>query len=163
MGLMRYTIVHGSGGVSFVGDEFMLPAFVAACSTEPTTCERFLDAVHEFDRRPRDHVRNGLSIFDEHNVPGSYDAIHRVLDQTAPADAPPFRIVDERTRQASLQPVKAGLVIFNLTDRRIIQMQNSAGAERDVERSGVAQHHNGRTWTARVHSYELPEGWRIVP
>ena len=31
MSLMRYTIVHDNGGVSFVGDEFMLPALVAAC------------------------------------------------------------------------------------------------------------------------------------
>ena len=162
MGLMRYTIIHDRGGVSFVEDEFMLPALVAACAHNPTTFEGFFDAVHEYDRRPRDHVRNGLSIFDEHNVPGSYDAIHRVLEQTPPAEAPPFRIVDERTRQASLQPVKAGLVIFNLKDRRIIRMENSA-AEADLERNGKAQHHNGYSWTARVHNYELPEGWRILP
>lgn len=162
MSLMRYTIVSGNGGVSFVGDEFMLPALVAACSTNPTTYEGFLDAVHEYDRRPRDHVRNGLAVFDEHNVPGSYDAIHRLLERIPPTEAPPFRIVDEHTRQASLQPVKAGLVIFNLKDRRIIQMHNSA-AEGDVELSGTAQHHNGRSWTTRMHAYELPEGWRIVP
>ena len=37
MSLMRYTIVHDNGGVSFVGDEFMLPALVAACAGNPTT------------------------------------------------------------------------------------------------------------------------------
>lgn len=162
MSLMRYTIVHGGGGVSFVGDEFMLPSMVAACSGNPTTLDSFLDAVHQFDRRPRDQVRNGLSIFDEHNVTGSYDAIHRVLDTTPPTEAPPFRIVDEYTRQASLQPVKAGLVIFNLKDRRIIQVQNSASPT-DVEPSGTAQHHNGQHWTTRMHPYKLPDGWRIVP
>ena len=36
MSLMRYTIVQENGGVSFVDDEFMLPALVAACATNPT-------------------------------------------------------------------------------------------------------------------------------
>ena len=160
MSLMRYTIVHDNGGVSFVGDEFMLPALVAACATNPTTYEGLLEAAHEYDRRPRDHVLSALAVFDEHNVPGRYDAIHRVLDETAPAELPPFRIVDERTREASLQPIKAGLIIFNLKDRRIVQMHNGTG---EVERNGRARHHNGRHWTARVHTYELPDGWRIVP
>ena len=159
MSLLRYTIVHDNGGVSFVGDEYMLPALVAACSSNPTTYEGLLDAAHEYDRRPRDQVRNALSVFDEHNVPGSYGAIHRVLQETAPADAPAFRIVDELTRQASLQPVKASLIIFNLRERRIVQVLNST----TVDRSGMARHHNGRQWTQRVHSYELPESWRIVP
>src|SRR5690242_13028535 len=126
MSLMRYTIVNGQGGVSFVDDEFMLPALVAACAANPTSYEGLLDAAHEYDRRPRDQVRNALSVFDEHNVPGRYDAIHRALAESEPVYTPAFRIVDEQTRQASLQPVKAGLVIFNLKAQRIIQVQNTA-------------------------------------
>src|SRR5947209_4511275 len=129
MSLVRYTIVQENGGVSFVDDEFMLPALVAACATNPTTYQGLLDAAHEYDRRPRDQVRNGLAIFDEHNVPGSYNAIHRWLAEAPARYDVPFRIVDEKTRQVSLEPVKAGLVIFNLKDRRIIQMQNGAGDE----------------------------------
>jgi hypothetical protein len=109
MSLMRYTIVHDNGGVSFVGDEFMLPALVAACATNPTTYEALLEAAHEYDRRPRDHVFSALAVFDEH---------------------------------------------------RIVQVHNGTG---EVERNGRARHHNGRHWTARVHTYELPDGWRIVP
>lgn len=160
MSLMRYTIVNDRGGVSFVGDEFMLPALVAACAADPTTYEGLLDAAHEYDRRPRDQVRNALSVFDEHNLPGSYGAIHRALAEAPPIYAPAFRIVDEITRQASLQPVKAGLIIFNLKERRIVQVQNTTG---EVERSGTARHHNGQRWTARVHSYQLPDSWSIVP
>lgn len=161
MSLMRYTIVQANGGVSFVDDEFMLPALVAACATNPLTYEDLLDAAHDYDRRPRDQVRNGLSVFDEHNVPGAYGAIHRWLEESPARYDVPFRIVDERTRQASLEPVKAGLVIFNLKDRRIVQAQNGAGDA--AELSGAARHHNGRQWTWRVHTYKLPEGWRIVP
>ncbi len=160
MGLMRFTIVTVSGGISFVGDEYMLPALVAACAANPTTYESLLDAAHEYDRRPRDGVRNALAVFDEHNLPGSYDAIHKALAETPPPYLLPFRIVDEQTRAASLQPVKAGLIIFNLKQQRIVQVQNSAG---DVEREGTARHHNGRAWTQRLHPYTLPSSWRIVP
>ncbi len=160
MGLMRYTVVAENGGVSFVGDEYMLPALVAACATNPTTVEGFLASAHEYDRRPKDQVRNALAVFDEHNVPERYDAIHRALAETPTGYAAAFRIVDDQTRAASLQPVKAGLIIFNLRERRIIQVQNSTG---EVVREGQARHHNGRQWTQRLHNYTLPDSWRIVP
>jgi len=51
-------------------------------------------------------------------------------------------------------------VIFNLKERRIVQMQSGAA---DVERDGTAQHHNGESWTTRVHRYSLPGDWSIVP
>jgi len=160
MSLMRYTIVQDDGGISFVGDEYMLPALVAACATNPTTYQSLLDATHEYDRRPRDEVRNALAIFDEHNVPGGYDAIHHELTQERDVYTAAFRIVDDKTRHASVQPAPAGVIIFNLKERRIVQMQSDAG---EVGRTGQAQHHNGRNWTRRVHAYELPDTWRIVP
>ncbi len=157
---MRYTIVQDDGGISFVGDEYMLPALVAACATNPTTYQNLLEAAHEYDRRPRAEVRNALAIFDEHNVPGGYDAIHRELARERNVYTAAFRIVDDKTRHASVRPAPAGVIIFNLKERRIVQMQNSA---EHVGRTGRAQHHNGRGWTPRVHAYELPETWRIVP
>ncbi len=159
MGSMRFTIVQAGGGISFAQDEFMLPALVAACAFNPTTYDQLLDALHEYDRRARDDVRLALSVFDEHNVPGAYDAIHRWLDETA-SYRPAFRIVDERTRQVSLQPYDGGLVIFNLKERRIVQVHNTVG---DVVREGAVRHHNGQQWTQRVHPYALPESWRILP
>jgi hypothetical protein len=162
MSLMRYTIVQDDGGISFVGDEYMAPALVAACATNPMTYQSMLDAAHEYDRRPRDEVRRALSIFDEHNVPDDYDTIHRDLAHASDGRGymSAFRIVDEKTRQASVQPAKAGVIIFNLKRRRIVQMQSDTA---EVERSGQAQHHNGHGWTQRVHAYELPDSWRIVP
>lgn len=160
MSSMRYTIVQEDGGISFVGDEYMLPALVAACSGNPTTYQSLLDAAHEYDRRPRDEVRNALAVFDEHNVPGGYDAIHHEFDRERNIYTAAFRIVDDKTRHASVQPAPAGLIIFNLKERRIVQMQTSAEG---VGRTGRAQHHNGRGWTRRVHAYELPDTWSIVP
>jgi len=159
MGSMRFTIVQADGGISFAHDEFMLPALVAACTFNPAIYDQLLDALHEYDRRARDEVRQALSVFDEHNLPGSYDAIHRWLDET-PAYRPAFRIVDEQTRQASLQPFDGGLVIFNLRGRRIVQVQNTVG---NVVREGVVRRHNGQQWTRRIHPYVLPESWRILP
>ena len=78
----------------------------------------------------KDFVLNGLAMFDEHNSKESYMHIHNAIDyageQRSHHQIPVFRVVDETTRDASLQPVKAGLVIFNLKERRIIQVQKGA-------------------------------------
>jgi len=71
-----------------------------------------------------------------------------------------FRIVDDVTRQASLQPVRSGVIIFNLKDRRIIQVLNHFYA---VERTGEVHLHNGHWYSRRTVSYNLPESWSIVP
>jgi hypothetical protein len=55
---------------------------------------------------------------------------------------------DERTRQASLQPVKAGVIIFNPRNRRIVQIQNTYS-----ERRAMA---------ARVRRLER-SGWSVFP
>lgn len=160
MNLMRYTIIEHAGGVSFVGDCRLLDALVAACAAMPHTLADLLAQAEAFDLRVRDYVLNGLAVFDEHNVPGAYDPIHRVLAETRPVNQPAFRIVDDLTRVASLQPVRTGLVIFNLINCRIVQVQNTY---QEVMRSGRVQMHNGRTWLRQTRPYELPYIWSIVP
>jgi hypothetical protein len=160
MDVMRYTIVQQGGGISFVADCQLLSALVAACATSPATYEDLLAEVDQYDKRLRDYVLNSLAIFDEHNVSGRFEAIHRVLAETRPANAPVFRIVDDATRQASLQPVRTGLILFNLKDHRIVQVQNTY---QDITRKGKIRLHDGKAWTRRVERYELPVHWSIVP
>ncbi len=160
MNPMRYTIVQLDGGISFVADSQLLSALVAACVANPHTYEDMLASVDEYDKRLRNYVLNSLAIFDEHNVSGNYEAIARVLADTRPVNVPVFRIVDDATRQASLQPVSGGLVIFNLKDQRIVQVQNT---NYTVERKGKIRFHDGKAWTRRVQRYELPTNWSIVP
>jgi hypothetical protein len=103
---------------------------------------------------------SGLAVFDEHNVEDNYQAIHETLEATPVGDEPLFRVVDDITRQRSLEPTRTGLIIFNLKDRRIVQVTNLFYA---VERTGEVHLHNGQRYSRRTVSYELPSYWSIVP
>lgn len=157
---MRFTIVDGRGVVSFVGDGFLMKPLIAACADNPASLTEMLQRAHRIDRRVRDYVLFGLAIFDEHNVEGNYESIHRAFESSAVGDEPVFRVVDEATRERSLQPTQTGLIIFNLKDHRIIEVLNHHYA---VERTGEVHIHNGERYSRRTVSYELPPSWSIVP
>jgi hypothetical protein len=160
MNLMRCTVIDASGTVSFIVDGEALPALVAACTRNPATLRELLDYADPLYADLRERVLNGLAVFDERNVPGNYEAIHKALDLCAPHEQPLFRVVDDRTREVSLQPVKAGAVLFNLSGKRIVQLQNSYC---EITRNGRHRVFDGRTHTNRVFSYRLPREWAIVP
>lgn len=157
---MRFTIVDASGTISFVGDGFLMLPLVAACASNPRSLQEMLARVDQIDRRLRDQILAGLLVFDEHNVEGNYASIHRTLSETKGRDEPVFRVVDDLTRQRSLEPTKTGLIIFNLKDHRIVQMLNHFYA---VERRGEVHLHNGERYSRRTVTYDLPESWSIVP
>jgi hypothetical protein len=160
MNLMRCTVIEATGAVSFIVDGEALPALVAACAHNPGSLVELLEHVEPLYAELRERVLNGLATFDEHNVPGRYEIIHQALDFHRPHEQPVFRVVDDRTREASLQPVKAGAVLFNLKSKRIVQLQNSF---REITRSGRYRVFDGRALTNRVFSYRLPSEWAIVP
>jgi hypothetical protein len=157
---MRFTIVDPAGTISFVGDGFLMLPLVAACALNPRSLSEMMARVDQIDRRLRDRILSGLRIFDEHNVEDDYAAIHRALATTQGRDEPVFRVVDDITRQRSLEPTKTGLLIFNLKDHRIVQVLNHFYA---VERSGEVHLHNGERYSRRTVTYQLPETWSIVP
>jgi hypothetical protein len=99
-------------------------------------------------------------VFDEHNVAGHLEHIHAALDFCKPQDLPPFRVVDARTREASLTPVRAGVVLFNLSARRIVQIQNTYS---EIQRKGRVRVMDTDTQRVRVQAYELPADWSLVP
>ncbi len=160
MNLMRCTIVDPHGTVSFVAPGEALPALAAACARNPNSLAELLDLADPLYGDLRERILNGLAFFDERNMPGNCAAIHQALDVCAPHQQPVFRVLDDRTREASLQPVKAGAVIFNLLGKRIVQLQNSY---RHVQRSGRFRVFDGRRLTNRIFSYQLPGEWAIVP
>jgi hypothetical protein len=157
---MRFTIVDPTGTISFVGDGFLMLPLVAACATNPATLPEMLARVDDIDRRLRNRILNGLAIFDEHNVEGNYKAIHAELEGRKDGTEPVFRVVDDLTRQRSLEPTRTGLIIFNLKDHRIVQVLNHFYA---VERTGEVHLHTGSRYSRRTVTYELPESWSIVP
>jgi hypothetical protein len=161
---MRFTIVDTDGTVSFVAPCNALKALVAACGQGPTNLEGLLSASSRYDNSLESYVLNSLSLFDEHNTQGSYEHIHTAIDyageQRSHHSLPAFRVVDEVTRQVSLQPVKAGVVIFNLLERRIVQLHNTYA---EVKRRDVGRIHEGGEPTERLYRYSLPHDWQIVP
>jgi hypothetical protein len=157
---MRFTIVDAEGAVSFVADGFYMQPLVALCARNPTSLDDLLSQADQIDRRLRITVRMGLAVFDEHNVPGNYAAILREMETTELGEEPVFRVVDDLTRQRSLEPTKTGLLIFNLKDHRIVQVVNHFY---QVDRTGEAHLHDGLRYSRRTVRYTLPDSWSIVP
>lgn len=160
MNVLRCTIVDGRGAVSFITHGDALPALVAACTSNPDTLEEFLERAEPYYRGLSEYVLSGLAVFDEHNTKGHYEAIHKALTTLPRHKQPVFRVVDDLTREASLRPVKAGAIIFNLRAKRIVQLVNSY---REIRRSGHGRIFDGRSHTSAVFSYRLPAEWALVP
>jgi hypothetical protein len=158
--VMRLTVVDARGTVSFVAHWAAAAALTAACSHDPATLDELLTASKRYDRGLRDLVVNGLAVFDEHNLPDDLRAIHAQLQSLPPRESPVFRVLDEVTRDASLTPVRAGVVLFNLPAKRIVQIENTYDA---LSRAGEVNYHNGRFLSKRLLAYELPATWSIVP
>ncbi len=160
MNVMRFNIVDPDGTVSFVVPCHALKVLTAACARNPTTLAELLDYTEQYDASLKPLVRSGLAVFDEHNTRENPSTIRSVLATRKSEDTPPFRIIDATTREASLLPVKTGLVIFNLVARRIIQVQN---AYANIEREDRGRIRENGTPTRRLYYYRLPSEWQLVP
>lgn len=158
--VMRLTVIDRHGAISFVAHTSAAAALTAACAADPTSLDDLLTASQRFDRRLRETVLAGLAIFDRHNHDGDLRIIHGLLATLPGRDTPVFRVLDDVTRQASLEPVRAGVVLYNLLDKRIVQIQNTY---EPLLRSGEVNYHNGRFLSRRLFAYELPTHWSIVP
>ena len=158
--VMRFTVLDEHETVSFVTHSSALMALVAACADDPSSLRELLEFSKRYDRTLHNYVLNGLAVFDEHNIPENHASIHHQLKTLPAQDIPVFRVVDDLTRDASLESVKAGVVLFNLPRKRIVQIQNMYEA---IERAGIVNYHNGRFLSRQEFTYELPPGWTIVP
>jgi hypothetical protein len=160
MNLLRLTLIDRAGGISFIAHGEALPALFRACTTNPPGVDELLERSEPYYAGLRERVINGLAMFDERNTPGRYTAIHAALDHAAPDESPLFRVVDEITREASLRPVKAGAVVINLIDRRIITLQNRY---QEFARAGRGEIFDGDRMTGDTFIYRLPKTWALVP
>ena len=160
MGMMRFTIVDHESTVSFIGPDRALHALVAACAAGPRTIDDLLARVALFSTDLRDRVTSGLAVFDEHNSRDNCRWIHAAFDYCRREEVPVFRVFDARTREFSLSPVWAGVVVFNLKARRIVQIHNTYA---DIKRKGRLRIMEGTTPTNRIQRYELGPEWTVVP
>lgn len=159
---MRFTVVDDGGTMSFVAPGHVLKMLTAACSHRPANHRALLGLAEEYDPRLAGGIMKALSRFDAESGQPAADpaALHPSLGEDGPEDASPFRVVDEATRRRSLEPARAGLVVFNLTAKRIVQIQNSYADLRRKDRGRLRR--DGRPVRA-LYSYELPADWSIVP
>lgn len=154
---MRYTVIDREGPVSFVAECLALSPIVAACAKSPADLNSFLTELAIYEPPLAEYVSSGLAVFDEHNGPDRYEPINTAIATCRPHQLPVFRVVNEATRQASLQPVKYGVVLFNLAAHRIVQIQNTW---HNIEREGKVLAR--RPWKM-VRHYKLPAHWSLVP
>lgn len=157
---MRYTVIDARGSVSFVAPVGSLKPLIAACSHRPSSVGELLRAVARYDDQVAQDVASGLAVFDEHITPDTPERLHQLLD--VPEQTPPvFRVLDERTREASMKAARGGLVLFNLKARRIIQVHNNILRVRRRDRGRVRS--GGVPIDNQLYSYELPADWSLVP
>jgi hypothetical protein len=161
--VMRFTVVEVRGTVSFVAPCRIMEYLVAGCAEGADSLDTLLGAASRFDDDLRDRVQSGLAVFDEHNSRSQLQSIHSAIDLLRPADLPVFRVLDDRTRQASLQPARAGVIIFNLRDKRIVQIHNTYAEIRRTGRIRLPPRQNVAITGPRVHRYRLPPDWSVVP
>jgi hypothetical protein len=126
---------------------------VAGCATMPCTLDELLAYVRHLDAHFVDVIQSGLAVFDEH---------HPVVEAPTPRlDWPVvFRVTDTVSRQVSLQPHGAGIVVFNLPGRRIVQVHNTYA---DVERKDRGRLRRDGRPVQQLYTYELPEAWQLLP
>lgn len=160
MSVLRYTVVDGMGTVSFVGPGHVMKMLAAACAKDPADIRSLLDATGRYDAVFAKTVLDGLCIFDEHNTAEDYASGEAQVTEIEPKRSPPFRVLSDAMRNQSLEPVGAGLVVYNLPARRIIQIQNSYA---ELHRQGRGRlRENGRP-VERLYHYNLPDSWTILP
>ena len=157
---IRITIADEDSTVSFLSPGHAIKMFVAACSHDVSTVGEMLDVASKLDRELISRVRHGLMRFDEHNVEDDFDAFESVISSTLPNQLPPFRVFGPELRNASLNPGRLGLILFNLRSKRIVQVQNHYA---EISRSD-----RGRIWVAgepvrRLYRYELSPEWALLP
>ena len=160
MDVMRFTVVDARGTISFVAHCSAAVALTAACAQDPATVDDLLEATTVYDRGLRMLVQRGLAVFDEHNLPDNLHTIHQQLASLPDRDLPAFRVYDEVTREASLRAVRAGIILYNLKAKRIVQIENTY---EPLVRTGEVNFHNGKFLSIRLLSYTLPDTWSIVP
>jgi hypothetical protein len=157
---MRFTIVDAEGTVSFAGPPHGLKALAAGCSSGASDHRALLECLATYDAKLAESVLNGLAVFDEHVIAGNKESIEHWLSDRDQATKHPLRVVDFATRQLSLEPCRLGVVLFNLTAQRIVQLQNSYAE--------LQRHDRGRLRidgkpVNRYYSYRLPGSWVILP
>ncbi len=156
---MRFTVVDNRETVSFVAPGHALKMLAAACSRHAKDYSDLILKIADYDAQLARRLLNGLA--SDHSSATPADGLVDAPVSQPGGDEPElFRVLNAEQRRKSTEPVDAGLVLFNLPAKRIVQVQNCYG---DLRRKD-----KGRLWrdgrpVRAFYSYELPDDWTIVP
>lgn len=156
----RVNVIDGRGTVSFLAPPHGLKVLAAAITQGASDGTELLTLARAFDAKWAGDVRAQIMRFDEHNVDEVSDPFHEAIVEADGQEHPAFRVMDPETRQRSLVPGRLGLVVFNLKERRIIQIQNSYSNLERKDRGRVRV--DGKP-SRLLFQYELPHDWALVP
>jgi hypothetical protein len=157
---VRITVADDSGTTSFISPGHAIKMFVAACSQGVDSVGAMLGIVRELDEDLAVSIKVGLAQFDEHNLETDTTSFEMRLADTPGDELPPFRVYNPATRDASLNPARLGLILFNLKARRIVQVQNHYGEIRRMDRGRIRK--SGEP-SRVLYQYSLPNEWSLVP
>ena len=156
---MRFTIIDADGSVSCTGPGHALKALAAAVSLGAADTKALLDGVIRFDDRFGQSVRNELAVFDERVVRDDPASVDWWFQQES-ASSRAFRVFNQRMRNLSLQAAGLGIVLFNLPERRIVQIENAYGS---LQRSDRSRYRVDGIPKPTTYAYSLPQSWQILP
>ena len=157
---VRITFIDQNSTVSFGAEGHVLKMLAHACSRNPVDFNEVLAILDKLDPETAYTTRRGISQFDEFVVRDDPDSVTAWLADNDPADGRPIRLVDPRLREATLSPLELGIVLFNLPDRRVVQIENRYGSLLRKDRGRMRR--DGRP-VAQIYRYELSDDWSLLP
>lgn len=156
----RVNVIDQRGTISFLAPPHGLKVLAAAITRGAQNGSELLAFSHAYDATWAAEIRMQVMRFDEHNVDHVADMFQDAIAQGDRPNHPAFRVMDQATRSRSLEPGKLGLVVFNLKERRIIQVQNNYA---DLQRKDRGRVRIGGEPSDQLFHYELPREWALVP
>lgn len=156
----RVNVIDERGTISFLAPPHGLKVLAAAITQGATDGSELLALARSFDAKWAADVRAQIMRFDEHNVDEVCDPFQVAIAEADGQEHPAFRVMDQETRTRSLVPGRLGLVVFNLKERRIIQIQNSYS---NLERKDRGRIRVDGKPSRMLFQYELPQDWALLP
>lgn len=158
--LFRVNVIDEKGTVSFLAPPHGLKVLAASVSRGGENFQELLIHARPYDADWADSVLRDVLLFDEHNVDELSEPFDEAVESKDDEDHPAFRVMTPSTRKRSLVPGRLGLVVFNLKERRIIQIHNSYDELRRNDRGRIRV--AGEPTELMFH-YALPDDWALVP
>lgn len=158
--LYRVNVIDQRGTVSFLAPPHGLKVLAASVSRGSQSFQELLYQARPYDAEWAESVLREVFFFDEHNVDELSDPFDEAVASGDDVDHPAFRVMTPSTRKRSLVPGRLGLVVFNLKERRIIQIHNSYDELRRKDRGRIRV---AGEPTELIFHYELPDEWALVP